>query len=333
MKSNNVNVPEIGSPEWYQQWQNYAQAESGGEYKPPPAQEEKPKWEDTPEGKAQIAKHAARRGAWVKDLNQLYKQGGIQGILDAGYDPYDILEKMGVKNPGRVIAKYGDQFDLGGGGGAGGGGNAHGATDWTSDAYDLMPSVTPPEWWNAMLPGQWTPETEYAALMNSLLPFLSPEDQRTISEYLYTNFPDPFSGYNPQYTNFPVPPEVTTEMQDYYTSANYAAQVLGALANFQQAAGAAGGTTGPGVQFLQQLMDVMKDFGGLTGEGQTNFQYESMLAALDPLLGQAASGDLAVYQELARMLTQPFFSQGALMPTYIGPNGEPIYGTPNPSFQ
>ena len=169
--------------------------------------------------------------------------------------------------------------------------------------------------------------------MNSLLPFLSPEDQRTISEYLYTNFPDPFSGYNPQYTNFPVPPEVTTEMQDYYTSANYAAQVLGALANFQQAAGAAGGTTGPGVQFLQQLMDVMKDFGGLTGEGQTNFQYESMLAALDPLLGQAASGDLAVYQELARMLTQPFFSQGALMPTYIGPNGEPIYGTPNPSFQ
>jgi hypothetical protein len=56
-----------------------------------------------------------------------------------------------------------------------------------------------------MIPSHWNAQTEYASLLNNMLPFMSPEDQRTIATSLFMMYPESFVMYNPEAVSFESP--------------------------------------------------------------------------------------------------------------------------------
>ena len=81
------------------------------------------------------------------------------------------------------------------------------------------------------------------------------------------------------------------------------------------------------------IADVLGDWGS---EGQHNrmtaTEMQAMQAALDPLLAEAkgSGSKVSQFSEIARMITEPFFSAGQLWPKSQGTGGQVVYGAPNP---
>jgi len=179
-----------------------------------------------------------------------------------------------------------------------------------------------------------TAESEYMATMNAMLPFLSPEDQRSIASSLSRMDPEFFGAYSPETVPFIPPPDITTDLRRSYQSSQRAESALSALSNMLAAAGQSPEKGGPGYQYLRQTADVLRDFGGPnSGENITATNIQSMLGALDPLFAEGKGNSaLAAYEPLARMFSQPFFSAGSIYPTSKLPNGRIIMGAPNPRY-
>jgi hypothetical protein len=241
---------------------------------------------------------------------------GWLGPTDAGLGP--------VNYPG----SGGDPGPTGGGGGGHGGGG--GGTNWNWNSYGLD---NVPSWWTGKTNAA-SQDTQYASMMNAMIPFMSEEDQRYAGSTLARMFKE-FGSYNPLTNNAFTTPAVnmTDDMTRNYQNSKRARGMLQALTAMQQASGAGEEQWGPGYAWLQQLGDVMGDWGqsGAT-EMMTPVQQQQMLAALDPLLAESKGSGSAVspYAELGRMLTQPFFSAGPLSPRTQGAQGQQVFGAPNP---
>jgi len=87
--------------------------------------------------------------------------------------------------------------DSGGGGGGyyyggGGGGGTGGRKVKYSPTYTMEGA---PSWWMGMTPTALTGESAYFSLMNAMIPYMSPEDQRSTATYLSTVLPDYFARY------------------------------------------------------------------------------------------------------------------------------------------
>jgi hypothetical protein len=161
-----------------------------------------------------------------------------------------------------------------------------------------------------MMPSEFTPETEYAALVNSLIPFMSPEDGVYTAKNLARLFPDAFGGYEVSSTQTPPPPELTSQIREQYESGVRARNVLDTLEKVREVSGKAEKDFGPGFSFLKQTAGILQQFGG--APRQSRQQFVQQQAALDPLLAETKGQNLAAFGSAARMLTQPFFSAGPL---------------------
>ena len=90
-----------------------------------------------------------------------------------------------------------DQSGAGGGGGGyyyggGGGGGTGGRKVKYTPTYTMEGA---PSWWMGMTPTALTGESAYFSLMNAMIPYMSPEDQRSTATYLSTVLPDYFARY------------------------------------------------------------------------------------------------------------------------------------------
>jgi len=213
-------------------------------------------------------------------------------------------------------------------GGGGGGGEA--PITW-SNKYSLDNA---PGWWKGMMPSRWTAETEFAAMANALLPYMSAEDQRALGSTLSRLFPDAFSSYSPEQTDYPTPVTAIPETQQtYFQSQQRADEILSALNKMKEASGQDESKFGPGYQYLRHLAQTMKDFGAPTGaKNMSRRQIINLYGALDPLLAETKGEQLGAYGEVARSLTQPFFSAAGLLEVSKDESGKWTFGKANKSW-
>lgn len=194
-----------------------------------------------------------------------------------------------------------------------------------SDKYHVNGA---PDWWRGKVPSRYDPQAEYATMLNSMLPYLSPEDQRYTSSVLYRMYPEVFGGYNPETAKMPdIPGTMETQERRLMTSAKRAKQLLGTL-NMVKQVSPAGTKFGPGYEYLRQLASVMRDFGAKRNAGQTRQQYSQMVGALDPLTAETQGSQLSAFSELTRMLSQPYYTAGRVTPTSQLENGQTVFGEP-----
>jgi hypothetical protein len=188
-----------------------------------------------------------------------------------------------------------------------------------------------PAWWKALKPSAVDPETSYLATLNMMIPFLSPEDQRSVASTLYQANSKAFGHLSPEALGTaPTPPgELGQSTIDQFTSAAHYQSAMDALGSLMSATGKNEQDMGAGYRYLKSLLATGKQYGGAAGQSQTRGQYLQWLSALDPLLSQANSQELGAYAPLAKMVSSPFFSNGQLMPVTKTQNGQYIFGNPN----
>lgn len=187
-----------------------------------------------------------------------------------------------------------------------------------------------PSWWRGMLPSSYAPDSEYAVMMNTMIPYLSEEDQRQVATNLARLFPDAFGSYSGEKTSFaPAPTNITTDLTRRYGSTERAKQMLSALDTMRSASGRAETDFGPGYAYLRNVADTLQDFGSQGADLQTRQQIIQMYGALDPLLAETKQDNLSAYSEISRAMTQPFFSAGQVIPVSKDANGNWIFGQAN----
>lgn len=197
------------------------------------------------------------------------------------------------------------------------------------DAYTVEGA---PSWWKGRVMAEHNPEHIYANLMNSLIPFMSPEDQRSAASNLSRLLPDAFGDYDLEKLPAFTPPVLDTTLRNQMLSAGRAQAALDTLSKVAQATGKSEAELGPGYSFLRDVAATVKQFGGSGSEPMLKQQQLQLQAALDPLFAEAKNENVAAFGPLARMLAQPFYSSGQLFTGGRSKSGQPFFGLPNPQF-
>ena len=214
-------------------------------------------------------------------------------------------------------------------GGGGGGGVPRSAT---FSAYDYtVPGA--PSWWKALSPDVINPVSEYQTLSNLLLPFLSPEDQRTVATNLFQSNPEQFAHLNPELLAGVAPAqEITPQLRTQYFTGERATKALESFDELLRVSGKAATDFGPGYNFLRGLADTVKDFGLTSGASQlSETQQGQLLSSLDPMLAQTESRELSAFGPIARSFVNPFFSAGSLTGQVRNKFGD-LVRPPNPRY-
>jgi hypothetical protein len=212
---------------------------------------------------------------------------------------------------------------------------------WYDDGRDLNPKPKKkltwkelyqvkdaPDWWKGMIPSKDEGNTGYLALVNSLIPYMSSEDQRSVATSLYRQAPKIFK-YDPGTEDMVsgVPTSITPDITSQYTSTQRAADALATLEKVKSLVkGKSSGTSG-GIQYLRQILVAMKDYGHGAGESQTRSQGVKFAAAIQPLLAEKNN-----FASVGKMVSQPFFSAGNLVNVYKDQSGRYHFGNPNTSW-
>ena len=160
-----------------------------------------------------------------------------------------------------------------------------------------------PDWWVGNTSG---------GVMNALIPYLSPEDQRAVMNRLQTS--GAFKGYAGVFPS--APSDLSGQLRYDFTTAQRAQNIMNALDTYRKASG--GKDLGGGYQFLRNVAATTLNFSG-GGTARTRLQQKQLEAALAPMFALAKEkGVSQSYQDLARTITDPFFSAGKL--ASVAPN-------------
>lgn len=227
----------------------------------------------------------------------------------------------------------------GGGGGSGGGGRSGGGVKGGSvsvddgtggwSEFDAGYSLTP-SWWKALSPAEWDDSTGQLAMLNLLIPSLSPEDRRQVVSSLYLADPETFAHLNPENIDFSPPASVDRAVREQYQGAFRAEETLQALSRLAEATGKEETEMGKGYSFLKMVSDAMRDTSS-PGQ-QTRQQYVESTGAIEPTLeSMRSTPEAKPMASLAGMLARPFFSTGQLMRAQQS-QGEFSFGAPNPNL-
>ena len=214
---------------------------------------------------------------------------------------------------------------------------------WKAATFNLQ-NANAPSWWKPLLPQDAAdaerPDVQFLMMLNTMIPYLSPEDQRNAASQIYASAADAFSYYKPDKIETKVPVSeqtkklsqqagLTTIDQDYFQSQARATGAIDALSQMrEQTVQGNRWKLGPAYTWLQQVLGTLGEFGGTPGGGQTRSQYLAQQGALDPLLAQAGTSELGGGGAIGKLFAQPFFSQQALRPTMQGPGGRTFFGQP-----
>ncbi len=235
-------------------------------------------------------------------------------------------------DPGAAVSRiptppttYGSYPDSGSYADTYGSGSASKKVKWKS--YSVAGA---PQWWRGRVPSAFNAKTAYASIANAILPYLSPEDQRSVATNLALNYTQ-FAGYNPtDQVSFGAPPaKLESAVRQAMTSAQRAEGILSALTKMQKTSKA---KPGAGMKFLQQVATVMRDYGGRGNNNQTRRQQMEMMGALDPLVQGASTGKTAPYTNLAQMMAKPYFTGGNVVPVSKDQTGKWTFGQYNQDF-
>ena len=215
---------------------------------------------------------------------------------------------------------------------------------WKAATFNLQ-NANAPSWWKPLIPQDAKdaerPDVQFLMMLNTMIPYLSPEDQRNAAAQIYSSAADAFSYYKPDKIETKVPVSeqtkklsqqagLTTIDQNYFQSQARATGAIDALSQMrEQTVQGNRWKLGPGYTWLQQVLGTAGGLGGTPGAGQTRSQYLAQQGALDPLLAQAGTAELGGIGAVGRMFSQPFFSQQALRPTMQGPGGRTFFGQPS----
>lgn len=249
-----------------------------------------------------------------------------------------------------------------GGGGGGGGGLAVPSVSselapissvaWKAGTIDLQ-NARAPSWWKPFVPSNSAdmerPDVSYIAMLNTMIPYMSPEDQKRASTLIYETVGGNYFPYRPETIGVeaPVSKEIAglspTQLpvidQDYFLSRNRAMGAMEALSQLREQTVGGNrekiGGTGIGYRFLQGLLGQFEQMGQGVGRyggqegGLSRPQYLALQSALDPVLAQGQTPEVGAVGAIGQMLAQPFFSQGQLYPFQRSDN-RVLFGQPNP---
>jgi len=229
---------------------------------------------------------------------------------------------------------------------------------WKAATFNLQ-DANAPSWWKPLVPKDAKdaerPDVQFLMMLNTMIPYLSPEDQRNAAAQIYASAADAFSYYKPEKITVDVPVTeqtaklsqqtgLTTIDQSYYQSRARSRGALEALNQMrEQTVGGNRWKLGPGYTWMQQVLGGLEQYGGGPSAGspalgvgafpdtgdQTRSQFLAQQGALDPLLAQSGTAELGGIGAVGRMFSQPFFSQGAMRPTMQGPGGRTFFGQPS----
>lgn len=245
---------------------------------------------------------------------------------------------------------YAIDFEPTGGGGGGkkyggrGGGSIKPLVNvkWKKADFNIKHGNAP-SWWTGLVPASKKdasrPDVQQLMFLNTLIPYLSPEDQRRAALQLFSVGGPSFARYDPDKLGEAQIPLGRVQAllserggptvdREYYFSkgrATGAEQALGQLNKYLNKTGKK--TAMPAANWLRALMGVTGAYGE---DGLTKAEQLAMMGELDPLLAQGESEAIGPAAAIGQMLAQPFFSQTELFPRYKDPTGRVRFGTPNP---
>ena len=223
---------------------------------------------------------------------------------------------------------------------------------WKAGAIDPQ-NARAPSWWKPFVPvnsaDMERPDVSYIAMLNTMIPYMSPEDQKRASTLIYETVGGNYFPYRPETIGVeaPVSKEIAglspTQLpvidQDYFLSRNRAMGAMEALSQLREQTVGGNrekiGGTGIGYRFLQGLLGQFEQMGQGVGRyggqegGLSRPQYLALQSALDPVLAQAQTPEVGAVGAIGQMLAQPFFSQGQLYPFQRSDN-RVLFGQPNP---
>jgi hypothetical protein len=237
---------------------------------------------------------------------------------------------------------------------------------WKETEFDLL-GARAPSWWKPMIPQDAKdaerPDVQQLMYLNSLIPYMSPEDQERAANMMYGAAADAFSFYKPERTGinipvsketallsergttgaFPVQAEEPSEHrigpvgpqplqvidEDYFRSPLRAKGMRSMLSQLrEQTVGGERWKLGPSYTWLQEVVGALEEYAG-----PARSQQLALRGALDPIISQAQGGDqVGAAAAVAQMLASPFFSQGQLNKSHRDPSGEIRFGKPSKLF-
>lgn len=217
---------------------------------------------------------------------------------------------------------------------------------WKEHTFDV-PGGNPPDWWVGLLPTNNADaeraDVQALMMLNTLIPYLSPEDQKRAASQLYTTAADAFSYYKPNVIEATsVPVDMTTARlssqdlsvidTDWYSGTERAEGITNILSQMREATVEGNRwQLGPGYTWLQSIAGALEehspDEGGMTRSG-----YQAFLGALDPIMGMGGTQEIGPVAALGQMLAQPFFSQTQLQPSSQDITGQRRFGRANRMF-
>jgi len=212
-----------------------------------------------------------------------------------------------------------------------------------------------PDWWKPLIPDDpkdmERPDVAYAAMLNTMIPYMSIEDQRRAAGDIYTllgggHFGKYHSAAGAE-GNVPITKlqaDLGAEGQvidsEYFQSRARATGAINALSQLREQTVQGNrediGGTGGGYRWLQNALEQALTYGGGASRKkddgadqprQSRAQYLAMQGALDPIMAQASG--MGPVGSIGHMLMTPFFSQGPVRGIQQTQGGHSIFGQPN----
>lgn len=229
-------------------------------------------------------------------------------------------------------------------GGSSGGGNYGGGTSTQERNYKWWEGYSvegAPPWWKGFVTDDPSPEAQYLMVINSMIPYMSPEDQRYMGDYIsrFSIKNSPFGVYNEpasQDTNrIPTVPklEQTSDIQNTFLSKERARKMLDTLEKMRKAANLPEDKVGAGFRLFKSVAQDLNAFGASEGSGMTRANYLKYQSAIDQKLGETQAGDAQGFGEALRAVASPFFSAGRLFPVTRDETGRYHFSTQNPRWR
>jgi hypothetical protein len=205
------------------------------------------------------------------------------------------------------------------------------------------------------------PDVQQLMYLNSLIPYMSPEDQERAANMMYGAAADSFSFYKPERTGISIPVSKETALlsergttgarpisadpsehrigplggtplevidEDYFRSPERAFGMRSVLSQLRdQTVGGNRWQLGPSYTWLQEVVGALEEYGG---PGRS--QRLALQGAMDPIISQAQGDQVGAAAAVAQMLASPFFSQGQLNKAHKDPSRVTRFGLPSKLF-
>jgi hypothetical protein len=178
-----------------------------------------------------------------------------------------------------------------------------------------------PSWWQSYVPAKQGPLADYLGVLNAVMPYLASQDAMAVGSNLYRNAPKEFSAYSSANLNLPVTQDLDIGL---FMNKTWVENMVTAMDGLREAQGY---DAGPGYTWMHDFLNTIMRYLPVEGGRQRRADYESMLAAIEPMLSSASSQtETAAYVSLARMVYYP---------TSIGNKGRivpEVFSQPDPAL-